>query len=50
MAFRFSIRRLFLLTAVIAYALGVYLEAAKWSSYQRDETVFPVTPLPPSAR
>jgi len=46
MAVRFTVRRLLVLTAAVAFAIAFYLEAVRWRSYDRDETVFTVTPLP----
>jgi hypothetical protein len=46
MTVRFTVRRLFLLTAGMAYALAIYLEVGKWRLYHRDEAPILVTPLP----
>jgi hypothetical protein len=46
MAVRFTVRRLLVLTPALAFAIAFYREAVRWRSYDRDETVFTVTPLP----
>lgn len=46
MSVRFTVRRLFLLTAVFAYALTAYLFIAETSPYASDQSVFVLTPVP----